>query len=246
MEIEDTIRTVIGIIGSVTSIHIFLSPASIINEICKWRSTLRYSGFQYHMKILICALSVLYGLPFVKPNSIIVSNINGIGLAIHIMYITMFLKFCKDKETRMINMVVIVLITLFLAAVALSSLLIFHTDTERYTIVGAICIFFNVLMCSSSLNVMRAVIQEKSVIYINPYLSLTVLANGLIWIAYGAIHFDIIIVLPNGLEAGFAACELFVYAVYYSRTQFPDDDQRAAIEMNNSGAGLKIIKEKLH
>ncbi|GLJ52231.1 hypothetical protein SUGI_1111100 [Cryptomeria japonica] len=245
MEIEDTIRTVLGIIGSVISFFIFLSPASIIYEICKWRNTRDYSGFPYFMSILNCALWVLYGLPTVKPNNILVSIINGIGLSIQIMYITIFLKYCKDKETRMSNVVVIVLITLFLAAVALSSPLIFHTHTERYTIVGAICIFFSVLMCSSPLNVMRAVIQEKSVKYINPYLSLTVLANGLIWIAYGSIHFDINLVLPNGLGAGFAACELLLYAIYYSSTQFTHDNQKDAVNKVKSGVRQEI-REKLH
>ncbi|GLJ52240.1 hypothetical protein SUGI_1111250 [Cryptomeria japonica] len=249
------------------SIFVKAFPTSkIFCNICKWRSTRDYSGFPYVTRILNCALWVLYGLPIVKPNCILVSTINGIGLGMQIIYTTIFFIFSKDKDRRMKNVVVIILISSFFATVALSSPLIFHTHSERYTIVGAMCILYNVLMCVSPLSIMVSaafffaffivkinfifiqieVIGEKSVKkYINPGLSFIMFANGLIWIAYGAIHFDINIVLANGLGAGLAASELLLYAIYYSSTEFTHDDQKDAIEMDKSEAGQKN-REKLH
>ncbi|GLJ15463.1 hypothetical protein SUGI_0253860 [Cryptomeria japonica] len=73
---------------------------------------------------------------------------------------------------------------------------------------------------------MRKVIQEKSVKYMPLYLSVAMFANGLIWTTYGAIHFDINLVLPNGLGAGLGACQLLLYAIYYRTTKWGDDDQK--------------------
>ncbi|GLJ52234.1 hypothetical protein SUGI_1111160 [Cryptomeria japonica] len=139
------------------SIFVKAFPTSkIFCNICKWRSTRDYSGFPYVTRILNCALWVLYGLPIVKPNCILVSTINGIGLGMQIIYTTIFFIFCKDKDRRIKN-----------------------------------------------------------------------------------------VMLANGLGAGLAASELLLYALYYSSTEFTDDDQKDAIEMDKSEAGQKN-REKLH
>lgn len=239
MAVEDTIRTALGIIGNVISFLMFLAPVTTFYKICKWRNTRGYSGFPYVMTILNCALWVLYGLPIVKPNSILVSTINGIGLGIEIIYTLIFLIFCKDRKTLLRLVGLILLISSFFAAVTLATLLKFHDHKKRYTTIGTICIIFNVFMYASPLSIMRKVIREKSVKYMPLYLSLAMFGNGLIWTAYGAIHFDINLVLPNGLGAGLGACQLLLYAIYYRTTKWGDDDQKPAVEMDNKpGVGL--------
>jgi len=238
MAVEDTIRTALGIIGNVISFLMFLAPVTTFYKVIKWKNTRGFSGIPYAMTILNCALWVLYGLPIVKPDSILVSTINGIGLGIEIIYTLIFLIFCKDRKTRLKILGIIVVICLFFAAVTLCSLLLFHTHKKRYTTIGTICIIFNVIMYASPLSIMRKVIKEKSVKYMPLYLSIAMFSNGLIWTAYGAIHFDINLVLPNGLGAGLGACQLLLYAVYYKSTKWGDDDDQKAVQMDKTGAGM--------
>ncbi|KAH9303579.1 hypothetical protein KI387_007983 [Taxus chinensis] len=154
MAVEDTIRTVLGIIGNVISFCMFLAPVPTFYKIYKWRDTRGFSGIPYVMTILNCALWVLYGLPIVKPNSILVSTINGIGLVLQIIYTATFLIFCKDKKQKMKLMSLLLLITVFFAAVALLAILLAHTHKKRTLIVGLICIVFNVFMYASPLTIM--------------------------------------------------------------------------------------------
>lgn len=52
------------------------------------------------MTLLNCLLWVLYGMPFVKANSILVATVNGAGVVFETLYTTAFLVFCKNKKER--------------------------------------------------------------------------------------------------------------------------------------------------
>jgi solute carrier family 50 (sugar transporter) len=55
----------------------------------------------YNMTLLNCLLSAWYGLPFVSPNNILVSTINGAGSAIETVYVVIFLVFASSRKTRL-------------------------------------------------------------------------------------------------------------------------------------------------
>ena len=42
-----------------------------------------------------------YGLPFVSPNNILVSTINGTGSVIEAIYVVIFLIFAVDRRARL-------------------------------------------------------------------------------------------------------------------------------------------------
>jgi len=178
------------------------------------------------MTLLNCLLWVLYGMPFVKANSILVATVNGAGVVFETLYTTVFLVFCKNKKERLKVVGLLAIIGIFFAAVAAFSLALEHTHKRRTLVVGTICIVFNVFMYASPLSVMRMVIKTKSVKYMPFYLSLGCTANGFIWTAYGCIHFDINLVLPNGLGALLGVCQLILYAVYYGSTKWDEEEER--------------------
>lgn len=46
-----------------------------------------------------CSLWVLYGLPFVQRDSILVTTSNGVGFIIEVIYLIVFVTYC-DEESR--------------------------------------------------------------------------------------------------------------------------------------------------
>eukprot|EP00253_Pinus_taeda_P034335 PITA_34335 len=178
------------------------------------------------MTLLNCALWVLYGMPFVHPNSILVVTVNGAGVIFETVYTTVFLVFCKNKKEKMRVVGLLAVISIFFAAVAGLALTLEHTHKRRTLVIGTICIVFNVFMYAAPLSIMKRVIQTKSVKYMPFYLSLGCTANGFVWTVYGCIHFDINLVLPNGLGALLGTSQLILNGVYYGSTRWDEDEEK--------------------
>jgi hypothetical protein len=59
-------------------------------RICKARDVEEFKPDPYLATLLNCMLWVFYGIPVVHPNSILVVTINGVGLVIEAIYLTIF------------------------------------------------------------------------------------------------------------------------------------------------------------
>ncbi|KAB1201858.1 Bidirectional sugar transporter SWEET5 [Morella rubra] len=165
-----------------------------------------------------------YGLPFVHPDSLLVITINGSGLIIEIIYVTFFFIYSSSSNRRKI---IIALVTeiIFFAMVVLITLKIFHTTKDRSMTVGILCVCFNIVMYASPLTVMRMVIKTKSVKYMPFFLSLANLCNGLVWVVYSLLKFDLYILIPNALGAFSGLLQLILYASYYRTTEWDNRTQ---------------------
>ncbi|GJN19648.1 hypothetical protein PR202_gb06945 [Eleusine coracana subsp. coracana] len=215
---SDTIRTAIGIIGNGTALVLFLSPVPTFWRIWKKKSVEQYSPIPYVATLLNCLMWVLYGLPVVHPNSMLVITINGTGTAIELTYITLFLLYSAGPTRRKV-LLLLAGEVLFVGAVAALVLNLAHTTNRRSMIVGLLCVLFGTGMYAAPLSVMKMVIQTKSVEYMPLFLSLASLVNGICWTAYALIKFDLYITIPNGLGVLFAVAQLVLYAIYYKSTQ---------------------------
>ncbi|KAG6549007.1 hypothetical protein Mapa_009449 [Marchantia paleacea] len=94
-----TAQFVVGVIGNITSICLFLSPVPTFVRIFKLRSTEEYSAVPYVATLLNCFLWLLYGSPFVKWGVLVVT-INGAGAFIEFVYLFTYLVYSKDRRTR--------------------------------------------------------------------------------------------------------------------------------------------------
>ncbi|CAN6272427.1 unnamed protein product [Urochloa humidicola] len=214
----DMIRTAIGIIGNGTALVLFLSPVPTFIGIWKKGSVEQYSPVPYVVTLLNCMMWVLYGLPLVHPHSMLVITINGTGMAIELIYITLFLLYSENATRRKILLLLAAEVA-FIGAVVALVLSLAHTHEQRSMIVGILCVLFCTGMYAAPLSVMKMVIQTKSVEYMPLFLSLASLANGVCWTTYALIRFDLYITIPNGLGVLFAVAQLILYAIYYKSTQ---------------------------
>ncbi|KAK6140652.1 hypothetical protein DH2020_025610 [Rehmannia glutinosa] len=215
---KEDARTVIGIIGNIISLVLFLSPVPTFYRIWKKKSVEQYSPVPYLATIINCALWVLYGLPMVHPHSILVVTINGSGFVIEIVYLSLFFIF-SDSKKRLRVVVVVVMECIFLAVLAILVLTLAHTTKLRSTIVGSICMAGNIMMYASPLSIMKLVITTKSVEYMPFFLSLFSFLNGVCWASYALIPFDPFLMAPNGMGALLGLAQLILYAAFYKSTK---------------------------
>ncbi|WOL04490.1 bidirectional sugar transporter SWEET1a-like isoform X1 [Canna indica] len=181
-------------------------------RIIKKRSTEDFSGVPYNMTLLNCLLSAWYGLPFVSPNNILVSTINGTGAAIEAVYVVIFLVFAPKKvKARMLALLSLV-VSIF-AIVALVSCFALRGE-RRKVFCGFAAAIFSICMYASPLSVMRLVIRTKSVKYMPFLLSLFVFLCGTSWFIYGLLGGDPFVAVPNGCGSLLGAMQLILYAIY--------------------------------
>ncbi|GKV18908.1 hypothetical protein SLEP1_g29229 [Rubroshorea leprosula] len=217
-------RTIIGIIGNVTSFFLFLSPVPTFIKIHKLGSVEEFKPDPYVAAVLSCMMWVFYGLPIVHPDSILVVTISIIGLAIELSYVTLFIIYSPWAKRRRI-LLYLVIEVIFMAIIVFITLQFLHTTKARSMIVGILCIFFSIAMYASPLTVMKMVIKTKSVKYMPFYLSLANLLNGIIWAIYAILKFDPYVLIPNGLGALSGMAQIILYATYYKTTQWHENEE---------------------
>ncbi|XP_038878919.1 bidirectional sugar transporter SWEET4-like [Benincasa hispida] len=211
-------RTVIGIIGNIIALFLFLSPLPTFVTIWKKGSVEQFSPIPYLATLVNCLVWVLYGLPVVHPGSILVITINAAGTLIELIYIILFFVFSNRKKRVKVILVLLVEVV-FITLLSLLVLFIFHTHSKRSMVVGTICILFNIGMYASPLAVMKLVIKTKSVEYMPLSLSVASFANGVAWTIYACLPFDPYILIPNGLGTLFGLAQLILYASFYKSTK---------------------------
>ncbi|WZZ74233.1 hypothetical protein YC2023_085603 [Brassica napus] len=253
-------RNIAGIFGNVISLFLFLSPIPTFITIYKMKKVEEYKADPYLATVLNCALWVFYGLPIVHPDSLLVITINATGLAIELFYLSIFFYFSPTPRKVKVGLWLVGEMV-FVGIVATCTLLLFHTHNKRSSFVGIICVIFVSLMYIAPLTIMvryfnflflpkflniflplleyiiisikqSKVIKTKSVRYMPFSLSLANFLNGIIWVIYALIKFDLFILIGNGLGTVSGAVQLILYACYYNTT--PKDDEEDNLSKANS------------
>ncbi|EXB99576.1 Bidirectional sugar transporter SWEET1 [Morus notabilis] len=137
---------------NVFALFLFLAPTITFKRIVTKKSTEQFSGIPYVMTLLNCLLSAWYGLPFVSPNNILVSTINGTGAVIETVYVLVFIIYSPKREKLKISGLFAFVITVF-AIVALVSLFALH-GKGRKLLCGLAATIFSIVMYASPLSIM--------------------------------------------------------------------------------------------
>lgn len=76
-------------------------------RIIKRKSVEEFQPYIYIFTCLNCICWVIYGLPVVHPDSILVVTINGVGLGITLIYLTIYCIYDHENKGRVSNCVLI-------------------------------------------------------------------------------------------------------------------------------------------
>nr|WNV59951.1 SWEET1b protein [Betula platyphylla] len=209
---ENIAHFLFGIFGNATALFLFLAPLITFKRIISHKSTEQFSGIPYVMTLLNCLLSAWYGLPFVSPNNILVSTINGTGAVIELIYVMIFIIYAPRKEKGKILGLLAFVLGVF-SAVALVSLFALH-GKSRKLLCGLAASIFSIIMYASPLSIMRTVIRTKSVEFMPFFLSLFVFLCGTSWFVFGLLGRDPFVFVSNGFGCGLGAMQLLLYFIY--------------------------------
>jgi hypothetical protein len=126
---------------------------------------------------IACSVPCRYGLPFVSPNNMLVSTINGAGAAIEAVYVVIFLAFASSQRTRLRMLGLASAVSAAFAAVALASMLALHGQ-GRKLMCGLAATVCSICMYASPLSIMVYVsfhgISDNYIVRHCTYGSLTV------------------------------------------------------------------------
>ena len=216
---KDVAHLIFGILGVILSLFLFMAPLITFKRIINKRSTEQFSGIPYVVTLLHCLLSTWYGLPFVSPNNLLFSTINGIGVAFCSIYVLAFLIFAMKKE----KVKILALLTLELgvfAAVVLTSLFALH-GYRRKLFCGLISTIFSIITFASPLTIIKLVIKTKSVEFMPFFISLFMFLCSTSWFAFGLIGRDPFVAIRNRFGCGLGILQLILHAIYQKNKGTP-------------------------
>ncbi|KAK4729381.1 hypothetical protein R3W88_022369 [Solanum pinnatisectum] len=237
-----------GLFGSINAFILLLSPLPTFIHMWKKKSVEKFSPFPYIVAFLNCGLWLLYGLPWIQQEgSLFIMTINGIGLAIDMVYLMLFMLYSK-KEKRMKIFFIILSEIVFIGSLAILVITLVHCHKKRSTIVGTICMVGNILMYASPLTIMKLVIKTESVEYMPFYLSFFSFLCSISWTAYAIVRVDFYLLTANVMGAMLGLAQLMLYATYYKYTGRQIAERLAQgkldlVEKTDSGAAQKTSNE---
>ncbi|XP_059654411.1 bidirectional sugar transporter SWEET17-like [Cornus florida] len=216
----------VGVIGNIISVLLFLSPAGTFWRIVKHRSTEEFESLPYICTLLSSSLWTYYGI--IKPGSYLVATVNGFGVVVEIVYISLFLIYAPPRMRAKTAILAGILDVGFLATTILVTHLAMHEDL-RINVTGFMCAGLNIVMYGSPLAAMKTVVTTKSVEYMPFLLSFFVFLNGGIWTFYAFLVHDWFLGVPNGSGFLLGIAQMILYAIYCKSKQslcktISDDD----------------------
>ncbi|KAK4586661.1 hypothetical protein RGQ29_023712 [Quercus rubra] len=213
----------IGVIGNVISLLMFLSPVGTFWRIINNGSTEEFESLPYICTLLNSALWTYYGI--IKPGALLVATINGFGVLVETIFITLFLIYAPAKSRAKTAILVGILDVGFLAAAVLVTRLALHGET-RIDAIGFLCAGLNIIMYGSPLAAMRTVVTTKSVEYMPFFLSFFLFLNGGTWTIYALLVRDYFLLVPNGSGFLLGTAQLVLYAIYRKPKRSENDSER--------------------
>ncbi|KAL6848589.1 hypothetical protein ACP4OV_021615 [Aristida adscensionis] len=211
---EGVVKLLFGISGNVIALFLFLSPvANLLEDHQEEINGGLLRGAVQHDTPQLPPVSLRYGLPFVSPNNILVSTINGAGSVIEIVYVVIFITFSSSQRTRLRTLGLASVVATVFAVVALVSMLALHGN-GRKIFCGIATTICSICMYASPLSIMRLVVKTKSVEFMPFLLSLAVFLCGTSWFVYGLLGRDPFVAIPNGCGSFLGAVQLVLYAIY--------------------------------
>ncbi|KMT14239.1 hypothetical protein BVRB_4g075980 [Beta vulgaris subsp. vulgaris] len=207
----DKLSFIIGVIGNIISVLLFLSPLNTFIRIVRKKSTDGFESMPYVCTLLSTCLWTYYGI--IRPGALLVATVNGFGALVELVYVALFITFAPPTMKAKTAKLAAILDVGFLGAVILISNLMLEGET-RINMIGTIGAGLNIIMYGSPLVALKTVIKTRSVEYMPFLLSLFSFLNGGIWTVYAALVKDFFLLVPNAIGFILGTIQLVVYVCY--------------------------------
>ncbi|KAG2272767.1 hypothetical protein Bca52824_067322 [Brassica carinata] len=158
-----------------------------------------------------CSLWVLYGLPLVQKDSILVTTSNGVGLVIEAIYLVVFFIYC-DKDLRMEETGACLTIEIGLLVFFYGHTLLFLENVSaRRKLIGVVCTVYTIIMHGLLALQTEVDGEQFRCMYLPFWFSFVNFINAGIWIAYSVIYkIDVYVLVVNVVGALACAIHLII------------------------------------
>ncbi|GJN05412.1 hypothetical protein PR202_ga23034 [Eleusine coracana subsp. coracana] len=166
----DSALFIIGVIGNIISVMVFLSPTKTFWRIVRKGSTEEFEPAPYVFTLLNALLWLYYGVT--KPDGFLIATVNGFGAFMEALYIVLFHVYAADHATRVKTAKLAAALDIggFGVVFMIATFAIRELDL-RIMVIGMICVCLNVLMYASPLAAMVRFIFVSQTTYklTNPF-----------------------------------------------------------------------------
>ncbi|CAM0880857.1 unnamed protein product [Alopecurus aequalis] len=232
----DSTMFIIGIIGNIISVLVFVSPISTFWRIVTSRSTEEFEPVPYVLTLLNTLLWLYYGVT--KPGGVLIATVNGFGAVMETIYVVLFLVYATDHDTRVKTAKLVAALNIgFFGLVFTATTFAIDGLDNKIMIIGLICACLSMLMYGSPLAAVGTVIASRSVEYMPFFLSFFFFLNGAVWATYALLDRDIFLGIPNGIGCFLGGIQLVIYAIYRNSNS-QSNDEAASTSLLSSDASV--------
>ena len=200
---------IFGWVGTGIAIYFYLAPAvpfiKLVNDHLKVNEV---PGVLLICSFMNCILWADYGL---LDDTFQVYLANGIGGAITLIWITIFLIYIGKQN---IKIALLYIILLMICVGGISYVFYFLIDKD---ITGKVAMIFNILMYAAPGEKIFKVFKTKKYNLIPIFSTIGGFFCSLCWLAFGIYKGDINLIIPNGLGLFFSILQIVVYLIFYCK-----------------------------
>ena len=202
----------LGWIGLTLAVLVFLAPVETIYKVVRDKSLGDFDSLPFALLLAMALAWVAYALPSITDCHMQILVCNIIGMALELSYLAIFF-FYADSRERRLKILLHLALGLVPAGVvaAIACIMDGGHHGDGASILGSATIVFAILGFASPLAIVRLVLRTRSVQYMPLSLTLMILVNCGVWLAYGLLDDDAFVTLCNGAGFGFGLLQLGVY-----------------------------------
>ncbi|KAK5772934.1 bidirectional sugar transporter SWEET9 [Gossypium arboreum] len=202
---------IFGVLGSIVSFMVFLSPVKTFYTIYKKRTAEGYQSIPYMVALSSSMMLLYYGM--LKTNANLIVGISCFGCAIEIIYLILYIVYAPKRD-KVFTVKWIILFNLGGYCLIMVATNLFRERSKRVTVMGWVCAVNSVAVSASPLGIMRRVIRTKSVEYMPFLLSFFLTLCSTMWFFYGLFLQDLYVAFPNVLGFLLGTAQIVIYVIY--------------------------------
>ncbi|GLJ30186.1 hypothetical protein SUGI_0597040 [Cryptomeria japonica] len=207
------IRSGVGFLGSAFALFMYGAPICTFRRVMLNKTSGEMSGLPYAVGLFNCLVYAWYGCPLISNgwDNALVLAINTIGLLLQCCFCTIYLLFALPKSKRRMGTMVVGVLMAFLSLVTVS---MWGLNAQKKLVVGSTGMVASVILYGSPLSDIRTVVRTKSVECMSFYFSFFAFLGSVLWLVYGALSKDNLIMAPNFLGIPLASVQIIIYCMY--------------------------------
>lgn len=239
------VRLGVAILGSAFALLMYGAAITTFRRVIEKRTTDGFSGLPYAIALFNCLVYTLYGSPLISNgwDNVVVMIVNSIGLLLECCFVCIYLIFATPKSKRNMGTMVAGVLVVF-GTIAIISFCVVHDDKHRKVLVGSVGLMATIILYASPLSVIKRVIQTKSAKFMPSfYFSLFAFLGSLLWLVYGALSRDIVIMTPNLVGVPLGLCQMVLHCVYREKRSRIVEDAKVDTEKQPESIKENITEE---